>query len=335
MAMSMHQVSSLRRLAADLLTLSSRQEEIFLDIPPSLRDFRSVRLTRSQHRVQKAADGIRFRLSLLMQESPSRIIKLLEKVDALIEEMAYGVQAMESNRGLVARRQARSSLAKANEIVIGLLTEAQMSGGAGGSGNQSEPSMSQKLKELAQQQAGLNGATDELRQMLADRGISQKARAEMKRLGDAQGDLAARMQELAENERERPEGERVVGDLTDLADQMEQITGDIGGGLVSEETLVRQERILSRMLDARNSVRQRDYSSRREGKVAAQLFKEQEGSNGSGDGENHENPFRLRYLPLEKAPVEYRDLIRLYFSALDSLGNIDVGSAPKAGGNLP
>ncbi|MCK9995542.1 MAG: hypothetical protein KAH56_04590, partial [Candidatus Krumholzibacteria bacterium] len=336
MAMKMEQVSSLRGLAADLLAMSTRQEEIAAMIPPDLRDLRSRELTRAQHRVQKAAVRVRDNLSELMDEAPNRIMKLLKKLDDLIEEMGSSLRAMEENRSPIARRHARESLASSNRLVISLLTEAQMAGGSGGASGNPMPSMSEQLKQMAKEQAGLNGSTEELRRMLANRGMSQELRSQMKRLGEQQAGLAGQMGELSEEEKQqqRPDGERVLGDLGQLGRDMESLSQDLDDGLVSEETLIRQERILSRMLDARNSVRRRDYSNRRESRTATRLFDQQDGRDGTGEDDG-ENPFRLRYQPLEKAPLEYRDLVRRYFTALDSLRRLDDAPVPPEGRDLP
>jgi hypothetical protein len=323
-AMQQNQVSSLRGLAADMLALSTRQEEISLAIPSQLRDVRSLGLTRSQHRLQRSATGVRDRLSGLLEEAPARIMRLLAKLDDLIEEMGHTVQSMEDNRGPVARRDALASLASANRIVIGLLTEAQITSQSSSPGSSGEQqSMAQQLQQMAQEQAKLNGMTDQLRQMLANRGMSQEARSQMKRLGEAQGNLAGQLQELEEEERENVEGERLLGDLGELGRQMESISGEMDDGLVSEETLVRQERILSRLLDARNSVRRRDYTSRRESRTAGELYTDMQGPLDGEDPAAAERSFRLRYQALEKAPLEYRDLVRRYFAALDSLRAMD------------
>ncbi len=320
-AMQQHNLSSLRQLAADLLALSTRQEEIAARIPQRMRDVRTQDLTRGQHRLQKAAVGVRQRLSLLMDEAPMRVMKLLGKLDNLIENMGEAVQAMEDNRGGEAQRLALSSLAEANRLVIGLLTEAQMqspSSGGGASGQQQ--SLAQKLQQMAGEQAKLNGMTEQLRQMLANRGLSQETRAQMKRLGEAQGDLGGRMSQLDSEERpEGADGERLLGDLGELGRQMETLSRQIDDGLVSEETLIRQERILSRMLDARNSVRRRDYTTRRESRTARRLYEPGAGQDDAGSGSDEASEFRRRYQALEKAPLEYRDLVRRYFSTLDSL----------------
>jgi hypothetical protein len=318
-AMDQKQVTSLRQLAADMLALSARQEEIANRIPPRIRDVRSLEMTRGQHRIQKAAVGVRDRLTELMSESPNRILRLLEKLDVVIETMGQSLNALEENRAQAARSGATSSLALSNRIVIGLLTEAQMSSSSsgGGSGQQQQKSLSEQLKEMAKDQAELNALTEQMRQMLANRGISQQARAQMKRLGEGQGELAGRMRDLAEEARQNPEGDRVLGDLGELGETMETLSQEVEQGLVSEETLIRQERILSRMLDARNSVRQRDYTSRRESHTAEQLYDPLGGMMDDPTLPGQQDPFELRYQPLEKAPLEYRNLVRKYFQALE------------------
>ena len=322
-AMKMEQVSSLRGLAADLLALSRRQEDLGARIPPQLQDVRNLELTRQQHRLQKATLGTRDRLAGLMDEAPNRILKLLEKVDALVESMGGAVRALEEGRAAAAREDAGRSLAEANRIVIGLLTEAQMSSGGGGGGGQQQ-SASEQLQELARRQAELGGATEELRRMLADRGISQEARSRMERLGQDQarlgrdlGDMAAR---AAEEEAARPpgEGRRLLGDMAELGRQMERLGQDLGGGQFDQGTLERQDRFLGRLLDARNALRQRDTSTRRESRAASRLFGPQEG--GRPGDEAGAGAARLpRFQRLEDAPLEYRDLVRRYFAAIDSL----------------
>jgi hypothetical protein len=338
-AMKMEQVSSLRGLAADLLALSSRQEELGSRIPVQLQDVRNLEITRQQHRLQKAAIGTRDRLAELVEEAPNRILKLLEKLDALVEEMGGGVRALDEGRAAEAREYSSRSLAEANRIVIGLLTEAQMNGSGSGGGGQPQ-SASEQLQEMVKRQAEMNGATEELRRMLADRGISQQARSRMQRLGQQQAELGKELSRLAEQEQERPAGEgpRLLGDMRELGREMERVGGELGDGLgdglVDQDVLQRQDRILGRLLDARNSVRERDYSSRRESRAASRLFQPQEGDAGRGEGDRDAGS-RQRYQRLENAPLEYRELVRRYFAAIDSLQRSEAGRGVPRDGVLP
>lgn len=330
MAMQAQQLTQLRSLAADLLTLSARQEEIAGRIPLKMREVRSQDLIRGEHRLQKAAASVRDGLAELLDDSPQQVMALLEKVDTLIEEMGRCVVAMNENRGSQARRHADSSLGQANSLVIQLLTQAQMSSSSQGGGGQPQPSLSEQLQALAREQAGLNGLTEQIRQMLANRGMSQEVRSQMKRLGELQGQLGEQARELERQERMQPEGERILGDLGELGSQMERVGGELDDGLVSEETLIRQERILGRLLDARNSVRRRDYTNRRESRAADELYAQQEGRTGRPE-EGEDAGRLLRFQPLNKAPLEYRELVRRYFSAVDSL--LHAGPRPGAPGS--
>ncbi len=115
---------------------------------------------------------------------------------------------------------------------------------------------------------------------------------------------------------------------------MEQLGGDVGDGALDQETLARQDRILGRLLDARNSVRERDYSSRRESRTAAGVYRRQEGRSGA-DAEGRDAAMRERYQRLENAPLEYRELVRRYFAAVDSLLRGGAPTGPPQGGVLP
>jgi hypothetical protein len=330
MAMQMNQAQSLRGLAGDLLAVSARQEVIADQVPARLREVRTLGLTRDQHRLQKATVQVRDNLAAIESDSPQRIQKQLKQLDGLIEEMGHAVRAFEDNRAPAARSHSRRSLANANRIVIGLLTEAQMVSGSSGQGSSSSQSAAEQLQEMIRQQAQLNGATDEMRRMLADRGMSQEMRAGMQRLGEQQARMAEELREVAEEERVRPDGGRLLGDLDALAEDMETVGRSLDDGLASDEVLARQERILGRMLDARNSVRRRDFSNRRESRGADELFSAQRGPDATaGEGERAREA--LRYESLDQAPLAYRELVRRYYAALEALRR----DAADAGEELP
>jgi hypothetical protein len=331
MALMQNEATSLRRLAADLLTLSARQEEVADLVPHDLRDVHSGDLTRRQFRVLKASRALRDRLQDLSSSSPMEIMRLLNKLDGLIEELDLSVRNLESGRGKAAQHSSRQSLGNMNELIIGLLTQAQKS--CSSSGSCAMPNLSQQLQQMAREQAGLNGLTEALRRQLQEYGLSQEQRAQMERLSGEQGQLADGVREVAEMERQLENGERLLGDLEQLAGDMERVVQDLDAGLVNEETLVRQERILSRLLDAHNSARQRDFSTRRQSRTADQLYVERDDAEGPASTADERIPFRLRYQPVEKAPLEYRELVRQYFRGVerlhqDSTGGIDAGEQP-------
>jgi hypothetical protein len=334
MAMQQFEVASLRRLAADLLALSVKEEEIAAVIPNDLRNLRSIDLTRSQFRILKAARSVRDQLQSMSVSNPMQTLRILQKLDDLLAELDRSVEALEAGRGALARRSARQSLGQTNEIIISLLTQAHMQ--SGGSGGCPMPSMSEQLRQMAREQAGLNGLAEQLRQQMQQGGLSQEQRAQMERLQADQQGLADSARDFAEQESGLHEGERILGDMEHMAAEMEKVVQDFDEGVIDNETLARQEKILSRLLDAHNSVRKRDFNNRRESRTAAEIFDpRQEGSLAPDDGK--QAPFRLRYQPVEKAPLEYRDLVRRYFRAVEQwhLPDLRRGTETPETGGLP
>ena len=209
---------------------------------------------------------------------------------------------------------------------------AQMTGQGGGSGS-SQPMLSQQLKQMAQEQSGLNAMAEQLRQNQGR--LSQEMRAGMKRLQQGQEGLAGMAGRLAEEEQKRAqqEGSRLLGDLENLAAEMQGVGDDLAGGLITEETLRRQERILSRLLDMHNASRERDWARRRESRSAQDVFAEQAGRTGA---ETDEQPLEARrWRPVEEAPPAYRDLVREYFREVqrlhDLVGRDAQGRRPQRG----
>lgn len=335
MAMQQTQAASLRDLASDLLALSQRQEQVNADIPMQMQDLRTESLARRQHQVVQSTIVVRDDLGKAASAAPQEILRLLNKVDDLLETQGRAMHDLESGNGAAARSTTRESLAEMNRVVIGLLTQAQMSSSGGGSGSQSMPQLGQQLRQMTQEQAALNALAERLQRQ---QGLSEQMRAEMQRLQQGQRGLSGRARELAEQEQrvEQTDGPRILGDLRDLAREMERVADDLGGGAVSEETLQRQERILSRLLDAHNSARERDFAKRRESRTADEVFATQPGDDGVDDPDA-ENRAR-RQQTVEKAPPAYRELVRRYFRDLLELERQeqdDGASLPPPAGDLP
>lgn len=318
MAMKNFAGDVMRRLAHDLLVLSGRQEDLAGRIPANLRDVRAPELPREERKLLRALVDMRDRLEVALGASGQVPFRLLDTLDKVADGLERAVMDLQSGYGRRARDSSRTALADINRLVMQLLTGAQMSGGDGSCSMPTPmPTLGQQLEQMAREQAGLNGLTESMRQQLAQlQRQGQQAQAEMERLQADQQGLARQMREAAELEREQPQGERLLGDLDQLAADMERVADELGAGRVDEEVLRRQERILSRMLDAHNSVRRRDYAKRRESRSESEIFARQSGETADGTDGDVAAPWRLRQEQIERVPPEYRELVRRYFRAL-------------------
>ncbi len=311
MQMSMDQfiAVSLRRLAFDILEVSNRQEQILLVTPDDLTDLQLSNLARSQQRLLEATVTMRERLGPLLGTSVALASRLLGMLDDLLDKMADVVSKLSAGQSGSASQSATDALQGCNIIVMELLTSAQQSSGGGG-GSMPMPSMGEQLQQMAKQQAGLNGMAQQM--------LSEQTRAGMQRLQGEQQGLAGQMQELADEKISAEDDLRLLGDLDELAKEMEKIADEIASGNLNEDVLRRQERILSRMLDAKHSVHKRDYSKKRESKTADQRFTDQQNGESVLDDEGAGRERRYNP-PADGVPLEYRPLVREYFKSLQKL----------------
>jgi len=333
MAMQAEQSGQMRDLAADLLTLSDRQERLGLDLPTTLHDVRADDLARRQHEILQGAIAVREGLEAVAGAAPREILRMLDQLDELLAGIGRALDQLEEGRAPNARQASEHTLSEMNRLVIGILTQAQMTGQGGGSSS-SQMMLSQQLQQMAQEQSGLNALAEQMRQQQGR--LSEEFRSGMQRLQQGQQGLAGRARELAEEQRlqQQQDGDRLLGDLDELTRDMERVGDDLGGGLVTEETLRRQDRILSRLLDMHNASRERDWARRRESRTADELYAGQDGR--ARDLLDELQPEARRWRPVEEAPPAYRDLVREYFREIqllhESTGRATDGGRGAAGG---
>jgi hypothetical protein len=124
------------------------------------------------------------------------------------------------------------------------------------------------------------------------------------------------LKEIAEKiKSDMKDNERTLGRMDKIVDEMEEVIRDFEGGSFDEQTLRRQERILSRLLDANRSIHSRDYEKKRQSETAGDLFSEAFGALPDQPTAQMLREEIRRAMTL-KAPGEFEDLIRMYFRAL-------------------
>lgn len=143
----------------------------------------------------------------------------------------------------------------------------------------------QKLAQMIKLQQGINGQIQEL-----NNGKGSKAGKEGKegkdmseqekkdlidKLKIQQENIEKTLDELnAEFEKEKEKsGEKLLGDLNEIKKDVQQQIKDLSEYKIDEETIKRQNRILSRMLDARLSQREKDFEQKRESNPGKDVFR--------------------------------------------------------------
>ena len=95
--------------------------------------------------------------------------------------------------------------------------------------------------------------------------------AEYGRLQNEQGNAKKSIEELAEEQKKfQKQGGKKEIDLEQIAKEMKEVMADMQSGNITQETIERQEKILSKLLDANRSTNERDYEKKREAKSGTQ-----------------------------------------------------------------
>lgn len=240
-----------------------------------------------------------------------------------------------SNQG-----EAKQSLDNAADMLGDMISQMQQQGqdgqdgqsGKSGKGRMGE--LMQQLAEIISQQQGLAGQMGKLgqegKQGQDGQGgegsqYSQEQMQQMDRLKLEQQRLSEQLGNLSQDfkEERKKTGERLLGDLNDIQRQMQETVSDLESYELSRETLERQSRIISRMLDAQLSQREKDFEQRRESNPGKNFVRTSPPEIVI-QGPNSINAFKEDYLRLRREGYnqDYEDLIARYLMELRRKGYV-------------
>ena len=166
---------------------------------------------------------------------------------------------LEQRKFSTAKQEQSNVLGSMNEIAILLLSamnEMKETGSASGLSSYLE-----KLEKISQGQSELNMNTMQLGQM----GMMQQSEM-MKRLEGQQKALQEKLQEILDDMPGQNQG-----GLSKASEDMLDIVKDLKNNRITNETIDKQNQILSRLLDSQKSLKEKDYSSKREGAIGLDL----------------------------------------------------------------
>jgi myosin heavy subunit len=228
-----------------------------------------------------------------------------------IDRMQNSVLFLEQDKPYMSTAHAHNAVESLNQATIEMLRTAKSCTSGSGSGQQSQAM--QMLQQMIPQQQDIVRETQAMMQLrMAEEALRQQRQAQLERLSGQQRSLqevAKQIQESLKNNRE------ALGKLDRTVQEMEAVANALNQGAVNEDLVNKEQRILSRLLDAERSVHTRDYEKQRESVTAEDVFSKSLGKRPDAAGAQTLRDEIQRAMQL-KAPGEFEDLIRLYFRAL-------------------
>ena len=162
----------------------------------------------------------------------------------------------------------------------------------------------ESLKEISDGQKGVNQGTMQMN------GMGMMQQTLMEQLQKQQQALKEKLEELLGNNPGKDQG----GGLHQSKEEMDEIIKDLINNKVTQKTIERQQKILSRMLDSQKSLQQKDYEKKRESMSATNF--EYIGPLGLPNDLGEKDLLLMKALESaikENLPLEYNNLMQTYF----------------------
>lgn len=175
----------------------------------------------------------------------------------------------------------------------------------------------EKLQQMAGAQGSLNDETLNFMEGQGNKGqMGLQQQAASNRLAAQQEAIRQALNEMAEQTGNRSD---VLGRLNEMGEQMEEIVQDMLANNVNRKTIDRQRQIMSRMLDAQKSVREREYSKMRKAEQGKKYLAIDPGKiRDFEDISQKELQEALKRALSEGYHNDYQKLIDAYFKKLSS-----------------
>jgi hypothetical protein len=273
-----------------------------------------------------AAQGVADELMELASLTLAVPQSLLEAMGEAISRMQNSMMMLAQDKSYMSTTHANNAVESLNQATIEMLRTAQSCSSGGMGSGQQNMTMGMLQQMIPQQQDILRETREMMQLRLTEEALRQQRQAQLERLAGQQRslqDVAKQIQESMKREREG------LGKLDRAVKDMEAVTEALKRGELNDDIVNREERILSRLLDAERSVNTRDYEKKRESHTAQDVFSKSLGRRADGGGSQSLRDEIQRAMQL-KAPGEFEDLIRMYFRALAG-----ESASPPASGSQP
>lgn len=200
-----------------------------------------------------------------------------------MEQAGNELREGKKNEAIPNQQEAKESLDNASDMLGEMISQMSKQSKSGKPGNSSRmSSLMQKLAMMIQMQQGMNNQMQKYGQngKVGQDGkngqdTDENRKDEIDKLRLQQEQNRKTLEELnAEIMKEmKKRGEKPLGDLEEIAKEMQKIERDLEQYKINEETLQRQNKILSRLLEFQLSQREKDFEQKRESRPGENIIR--------------------------------------------------------------
>ena len=303
-------MAAMRETVDNLRDVSARQEDVLNALEDKSGQVPRSELARREMVFKETLDRIAEKMFELSQQTLFVDASLGRAILQIGQQAEAAARDLSEGTGKQASGSVRVSLGAINVLMTGLMDAMEKASSCNNPGGLAEAF--DGLENMCSMQMGINLGTQQAMQD-GQQGLSMEARAQMARLAAQQEMIQQGLEDFGKQYGNRSE---ILGRLDDLAEEAKRVAEDLKRQNVNEETLARQQRIVTRMLDAQKSLRRREYSQRRKSRPGEMY---EMASPPPLSLEEREAAVRdLLYRGRGYYPPEYEELIRAYFKAISA-----------------
>jgi len=306
-----------RSILRDVLTLSKGQESLRMETQDIPRN--SPRLGDLAGKQQMLQDQLAQTMNNTMNLSRETFMVSPE----MGRKMGMAFAQMEASKGKLAERNGNGSLGNQEQAMLSLnegakaiiqtVKQMQESGSASG-----YEEFLKRMEAMAGQQQGIN---DQGMQLALGQMASSMREALMQQMLGQQKGVRKSLQQMM-NEMNQA-GKQGLGDLSGIANEMDEVIRDLERKQFNRQTSNRQQRILSRMLDSQKSMTQRGFEEERQAESADQILFTGPSGLPHDLGQRQSLIMNAMNNALKSGYTrDYQNMIRRYFNALSEAESV-------------
>jgi hypothetical protein len=303
------------RVVDNTVSLSKQQEELKNE-QQNLNPMSSMRENaQKQNEISRNLDKVMQQISSLSNKSFAISPEMGKALGDAKRDMNNSIQSMQDRNSGQAELEQQGAMESLNQAaaMMKFAAENMMKGGQGQGGG--FMSLMQQFQKMTQQQMSLNKLTQMLQQGQQGR-LTMEQQAELQRLSQQQAVIKKSLDELNREAKLSGQSKRIPADLDKLTQDMQEVVTDMHTQQFNDNLVHKQEKILSRMLDAQRSVNEKDYENHRESNTGNDIVRKSPAElNLSNEGKG-QIVDELNKAVQEGYKRDYEDLIRRYFEAL-------------------
>jgi hypothetical protein len=169
-----------------------------------------------------------------------------------------------------------NNIQKGLNLMVYDLMQALNNPSQGGGGSGGMQSLMQMLDQMGQEQMAMNMLTEQLMMQLQQQGgrMDASMQQQIQKLASDQQRLADNLKRALQND---PEAQKQGNAIKQLIEEAEAVARQLRANQLSQDLLNRQDRIISRLLDAQRSINKRDTTEKRKGETSTRQYEEQSG----------------------------------------------------------